>query len=335
MGSETGPPLFPQQSLLQVEGEMAELGPGDRVRELTKKRQTELDDLEEKKKELKEQCAVSLKGGISSKFAVKSDYEEENLKTETFGLVTHEEFVRKQQEMKEQRTQAAPDTVPRRKRKRLQPTIETSKLSFGLDDEEEQEEVFIPRKKRTFGKNPMADTSFLPDKERELWEKEERERLKKEWTEEQERIKREKIPVTYSYWDGSGHRRTLEVEKGTTVEKFLELVRQDWRELRGVSIDSLLFVKEDLIVPHDISFYELILTKARGKSGPLFDFDVHEDIRLMSDATREKAETHAAKVVERRWYERNKHIFPASRWEVYDPKVQREKYTIRDRLEKH
>lgn len=36
------------------------------------------------------------------------------------------------------------------------------------------------------------------------------------------------------------------------------------------------------------------------------------------------------KVAERRWYERNKHIFPASRWEVYDPKVDREGvgYTI-------
>ncbi len=27
---------------------------------------------------------------------------------------------------------------------------------------------------------------------------------------------------------------------------------------------------------------------------------------------------------------RNKHIFPASRWEVYDPTKAREKYTIHD-----
>jgi hypothetical protein len=26
--------------------------------------------------------------------------------------------------------------------------------------------------------------------------------------------------------------------------------------------------------------------------------------------------------------ERNKHIFPASRWEIYDPSVQRDKYTV-------
>ena len=29
----------------------------------------------------------------------------------------------------------------------------------------------------------------------------------------------------------------------------------------------------------------------------------------------------------RRWYERHKHVFPASRWEVYDPAVVRERYT--------
>jgi hypothetical protein len=35
-------------------------------------------------------------------------------------------------------------------------------------------------------------------------------------------------------------------------------------------------------------------------------------------------------VVERRWYERNKHIFPASRWEVYDPTKDYGAYTIGD-----
>jgi len=124
-------------------------------------------------------------------------------------------------------------------------------------------------------------------------------------------------------------------KKGTTIEQFLELVRQEFKELRGVSAENLLFVKEDLIIPHHFSFYDLIVSKARGKSGPLFHFDVHDDIRVVNDASIEKDESHAAKVVERRWYERNKHIFPASRWEVYDPAFQREKYTVHDRLSKH
>ena len=64
------------------------------------------------------------------------------------------------------------------------------------------------------------------------------------------------------------------------------------------------------------TFYDFIVNKARGKSGPLFNFDVHDDVRLLADASVEKDESHAGKVVERSWYQRNKHIFPASRWEV-------------------
>ena len=77
-----------------------------------------------------------------------------------------------------------------------------------------------------------------------------------------------------------------------------------------------------------LTFHELIVSKARGKSGPLFHFDVHEDIRLVADARKEKDEAHAGKVLERHWYDKNKHIFPASRWEVYDPTKDYGSYTI-------
>ena len=188
------------------------------------------------------------------------------------------------------------------------------------------------KKQKRSMKDPSVDTSFLPDAQREAAEARRREELRQEWREEQERVRAELIEVTYSYWDGSGHRRNIEVPKGTTVGKYLELVRQDlakeFAEMRGVSSDNLLYIKEDLIIPHHFSFYDLIVTKARGKSGPLFCFDVHDDVRLVNDARVEKDESHPGKIVERAWYERNKHIFPASRWEVYDPAVKRDKYTI-------
>ena len=41
------------------------------------------------------------------------------------------------------------------------------------------------------------------------------------------------------------------------------------------------------------------------------------------------------KVVMRGWYERNKHIFPASRWEPYDPNKCYDKYTVHDRSRKN
>lgn len=182
-------------------------------------------------------------------------------------------------------------------------------------------------------KNPEVDTSFLPDQEREQRAQAERERLRKEWIDRQKEMKEEMLEITYSYWDGTGHRRTVQCKKGDTVAQFLELVRCDlakeFREMGNVSSDALLYVKEDLIIPQDISFYDLIATRARGKSGPLFNFDVHDDVRLGAvDARIEKDESHPGKVVERRWYDRNKHIFPASRWEMYDPAKEYGKYTI-------
>ena len=182
-------------------------------------------------------------------------------------------------------------------------------------------------------KNPNVDTSFLPDRQREEQMRAERQRLKNEWITKQTAIKEELLQITYSYWDGSGHRRNVTCKKGDTIAGFLELVRKDlvkeFKEMKSVNSDALLYVKEDLIIPQDITFYDLIVTKARGKSGPLFNFDVHDDVRVgQLDRRVEKDESHPGKVVERRWYERNKHIFPASRWEVYDPAKEYGKYTI-------
>lgn len=198
-------------------------------------------------------------------------------------------------------------------------------------------------------KNPHVDTSFLPDREREEAEARERQKLRKEWLAEQEKIKTEPVSITYSYWDGSGHRKSVECKKGDSIAVFLERVRQQWPELRGTNVDNMMFIKEDLIIPHvglflsddlpsrsdqsfplqHYTFYDFILNKTRGKSGPLFSFDVRDDVRLINDASIEVEEAHAGKVVERAWYERNKHIFPASRWEVFDPEKDYGKYTIK------
>ena len=61
--------------------------------------------------------------------------------------------------------------------------------------------------------------------------------------------------------------------------------------------------------------------QARGKSGPLFHFDVHEDIRTQHDARIEKDESHAGKVVERHWYSKCvilslRHVATRSKTEV-------------------
>lgn len=126
-------------------------------------------------------------------------------------------------------------------------------LSFAGDGEEEEdtEELFISRKKQT--KNPAVDTSFLPDRDRDSALQARKKLLADEWLREQEVIKQDMLEVVYSYWDGSGHRKAMEIKKGTTVGRFLELVKTqlspDFPEIRGLGVDSLLYVKEDLIIP--------------------------------------------------------------------------------------
>lgn len=92
-------------------------------------------------------------------------------------------------------------------------------------------------------------------------------------------MKQEEIEVTYSYWDGSGHRKSVVVsityispniqqltislhffdyrvscyltsfdtsekcKKGDEVGTFLEKCRQQFPELRGIGVDNLMYVK--------------------------------------------------------------------------------------------
>jgi protein FAM50 len=101
-------------------------------------------------------------------------------------------------------------------------------LSFALDDEGEGEGSADPtsgsatptaivdaenQQNKKFKKNPAVDTSFLPDREREEAERREREELRQQWLKRQEEMKKEEIEITYSYWDGSGHRKSVSVSR--------------------------------------------------------------------------------------------------------------------------
>ncbi|KAK4052192.1 hypothetical protein OIV83_002487 [Microbotryomycetes sp. JL201] len=319
----------------------------------------------------------------ADRFTSKTDGVDEALKKSTYGLVQLQDFKETREKLEEQARREAAGTAelkygqleccseslpsdflnlrrPEEKRKKKKKKESKVKLSFddGEDDEGgeiqnsngKDSEEDRPAKKAKVGKNPTVDTHFLPDREREEAERKIRDELRKEWLQKQEDMKREDIEITYSYWDGSGHRKQVTCKKGDSVAQFLEKCRQQFPELRGVSVDNLMYIKEDLIIPHHYTFYDFIINKYRGKSGPLFNFDVHDDVRLIADASVEKDEastrafvratfdidscpslgsqSHAGKVVERAWYNRNKHIFPASRWEVFNPAVVRTKYTI-------
>ncbi|KAK4030354.1 hypothetical protein OUZ56_023355 [Daphnia magna] len=345
---------------------------GSRAMQMMKKREQAQEEVEFRKKKIEEELKLS---GMKDKFASHYDAVEQQLKTSTIGLVTLDEMKAKQEvivqerekqlakKLKEKEREIERELEAKRAEKKKQKQ-QIKSLSFKLDNDEEeegdQEEIQSapspkiladesesldkseeePAAKKIKGnKNPDVDTSFLPDRDREEEENKLREELRQEWVTKQEALKQEPIEITYSYWDGSGHRKTTRMKKGNTIYQFLQRcldsLRKDFHELKTISADQLMYVKEDLIIPHHYSFYDFIVTKARGKSGPLFSFDVHDDIRIVSDASVEKDESHAGKVLLRNWYERNKHIFPASRWEPYDPTKTYEKYSIKDKNKKN
>ncbi|KAI4990473.1 hypothetical protein ZWY2020_038836 [Hordeum vulgare] len=82
-----------------------------------------------------------------------------------------------------------------------------------------------------------------------------------------------RLPFYAAYWDGTGHMRAIQVRKGDSIGEFLRADHQqlapEFREVRTTSVMNLLYVKEDLVIPHQHSLYELIINKARGKSEPL------------------------------------------------------------------
>ncbi|QDZ17841.1 XAP5 circadian clock regulator [Chloropicon primus] len=269
---------------------------------------------------------------------------------------------RYEEEERERKRAREEKVLKERRRKRSQLQAKANKLSFvGADDDEEEDDegggsggyaldlfrrsrggggakgqsepaTTNAKKYSNYGKNPDAATEFLPDVDRDIAEAKRRKELEEEFRKEEEEAKSQPLKIVYSYWDGGGHRREVTTKQGDTIGAFLKLaldqLAPEFRQVQSSSVENLMYIKEDLILPQHMTFHELIVNKARGKSGPLFDFGVTEDVRLKQDARVEKTDSHAGKVVERHWYEKNKHIFPASRWEMYDPQKTFDKYTI-------
>ncbi|XP_057556510.1 protein FAM50B [Hippopotamus amphibius kiboko] len=339
--------------MAQYKGTMREAG---RALHLLKKREKQKEQMQVLKQRIAEETLSKSK--VDRKFSAHYDAVEAELRSSTVGLVTLDDMKARQEALvrererqlaqRERREQRRRQLEAQRKRERRRAQRrQIRSLSFSPDDDDDDghpaggaadgdpgaEPAARARARRPLGKDPAVDTSFLPDREREEEERRLREELRREWEARRERVKREEVEVTFSYWDGCGHRRAARIPKGSTVQQFLrralQALRPDFRELRAASAEQLMFVKEDLILPHYHTFYDLIVAQARGKSGPLFAFDVHDDVRLRSDAALEKDESHAGKVVLRSWYEKNKHIFPASRWEPYDPEKRWDRYTVR------
>lgn len=157
--------------------------------------------------------------------------------------------------------------------------------------------------------------------------------------------------------------------QGASVDVAGEKERSDARARREwakVGVDDLIMVRGEIIVPPHYDFYHFIVNKTLGpKRTRLFDYsteppanseasiDEEKDGEIPADfnplsrpGTKLKPKTKQAipiheleganddpgftKVVDRRWYEKNKHIYPASVWQEFDPTKDYQKEVKRD-----
>ncbi|TAQ83907.1 hypothetical protein B7494_g7768 [Chlorociboria aeruginascens] len=131
------------------------------------------------------------------------------------------------------------------------------------------------------------------------------------------------------------------------------------REWARVGVDDLMLVRGSLILPHHYSFYYFIINHTVGpNSRILFDhsseppsstpietdspnLDTYNPLsspsksKIVKEIDNKELEGYNddptfTKVVDRRWYERNKHIFPASVWQEFDPEKDYQKEIKRD-----
>eukprot|EP00965_Chrysotila_dentata_P237164 6201720-Pleurochrysis_carterae.AAC.1 len=179
------------------------------------------------------------------KFETSSGETAAALASATVGLVTKQEFTRRREQLEaeaaaqqekldgtaEGTSDKAAGAKSGKKKKKAKPTT-GSALSFLEEIEGEadgDDEPVSASKKPKVKKNPSVDSSFLPDKERDEAEARRREELAQEWEAAQNKIKEELIEVTYSFWDGKGHRNVLKVRKGDTIDQFLNKCREQVR----------------------------------------------------------------------------------------------------------
>ena len=209
-----------------------------------KKRQEDKEAHEAAKKAIQEKNKVTT---FNNKFGTsKGDIMQSEFSAATVGLVTLDQLKKTKEELakkevilehlnREAEIKAEQEQSELKSKKRKSKVSKTA-LSFAedLDDNGEEVEAEAMVKKRVV-KNPNVNTSFLPDRERELQEIEKRKQLTEEWNREQDKKKAEKLEVTFSYWDGSGHRRSVTCTKGCNMGQVSSTVKFCFKKIDQVS----------------------------------------------------------------------------------------------------
>lgn len=247
---------------------------------------------------------------------------EDLLRKETVGLVPLDEFKRKREHLLQERQKEA---VALRERQQLRAEgrlKKRAKLSFdeGLDEEEEEKTIGKGAGSvKKVGKDKTINTSFLPDREREHAEQMERKRLREEWILEQTKVRLETVEIPFVYYEGNTFPGKVCVQKAETIATFLDRARRARVECKGKSSNEMVLVIEDIIVPHHYDFYYFLLHQTRTKRGLLLDVDRLEERQSVT------------RVIESKYFEKNKNFYPFTAYHQFNPEIDYTTYVNRDK----
>ncbi|KAH7114249.1 XAP5, circadian clock regulator-domain-containing protein [Dendryphion nanum] len=261
------------------------------------------------------------------------------------------------------------------------------KISFGLDDEDDTESAAstnaTPR-----GTTPTDSSAVISENETKSVKKrlganisigvkprvmtksalareaEQADIARKDFVKMREAVKATEIIIPFVFYDGTnipGGR--CRMKKGDQIWLFLDKARKVGAELgvggdksrrdwARVSVDDLMLVRGEVILPHHYDFYYFLFNKVVAFDNHIFNYSseptkgtpqmMETDVEVLepldynpllpTGKAKDKKSTipdvelegydddaTLTKVVDRRWYERNKHIFPASVWTEYGP----------------
>eukprot|EP00826_Nyctotherus_ovalis_P054924 TRINITY_DN7249_c0_g1_i1.p1 TRINITY_DN7249_c0_g1~~TRINITY_DN7249_c0_g1_i1.p1 ORF type:complete len:307 (+),score=124.24 TRINITY_DN7249_c0_g1_i1:134-1054(+) len=278
---------------------------------------------------------------IGEKFGSGVDLYVEEMKTHEAGLSTNADFKKQRYKAILEASQLASNPLYFRKNssKHFKSTKDISKditktelvkkrevstLSF-LDEEE----VIPVAKKKKLGKDPLAETSFLHDEEREKALEGEKLKLIEQFMEEQERVQNEICEFTFAYSEYPNAKRSVRVKKstdiGTVINKCKAILAKDFKNLETMPCEGLMFTKETLILPKECTIYDLIVDKVKGSTGDLlFDLARQKEKIKKKDGTEVEVDIYVdraavARITERAKYEKNKNYFPYRSWKEYTP----------------
>lgn len=305
--------------------------------QLEKERAIMKELFKEKREALKKESKITIS---TDKFVKQRDDRTTKLAQDTVGLVHLEQFQKIREDLEgdgQPKSEQELQEELERQRKRRQAAA--ARLSFADEEEAEVEEPIFPVKKGRLGADPKVKSYFeasdlLAQSNAATEAQSEKDSI--EAAARADKLKNTPVRLTLSFYDGADHRFFVDFKRGDPLSEVIKKCRLEYGPLRGVLVENLMLVKENLILPVELSvfdFEEMGALKDGGRgphhSTPLFSFTLQKrdqktqtepgsQVILSQEDMIETDASRNAKLFTKSWYERNKHLIPAKYWIPFD-----------------